>query len=108
MARSSCGTLDYALFDQLKLFNYIHVPVIVASFLIVIGFLTVGGLQKQRREFFACMFVIVLVVGNAFTLGALSGPDDRYQSYPSLDPLDLMLPSDRRPPLGMHNVEGCA
>jgi hypothetical protein len=69
-----------ALFDQLKLLNYIHVPVIVASFLIVIGFLTVGGLQKQPREFFACMFVIVLLVGNAFTLGALSGPDDRYQS----------------------------
>ena len=69
-----------ALFDQLKLLNYIHATVVVTSFLVVIGFVTVGGLQKQRREFFVCIFVIVLVVGNAFTLGALSMVADRYES----------------------------
>jgi hypothetical protein len=66
--------------DQLKLLNYIDVTVVVASFLVVIGFVTFGELQKHCREFFACVFVIVLVVGNAFVLGTLSGPNDRYQS----------------------------
>jgi hypothetical protein len=68
------------IFDQLGLLNYIDVAAVIASFLVVIGFVTFGRLQKQCREFFACMFVIILVVGNAFTLGALSGPSDRYQS----------------------------
>lgn len=66
---------------RLQLLNYIHVTVLVASFLvIIIGFLVVGGMGKQPRAFFASLFVIVLVAGNAFTLGGLSEPQDRYQS----------------------------
>jgi hypothetical protein len=69
-----------ALFDRFELLNYIHATVLVASSLILIGFLVVGWLRKQPRAFFAAIFVIVLVVGNAFTLGVLSGVGDRYQS----------------------------
>ena len=69
-----------ALFDRFQLLNYIHVTVLVASSLVLIGFFVVGRLQKQPRVFFACIFVIVLVVGNAFTLGALAGVNHRYQS----------------------------
>jgi hypothetical protein len=69
-----------ALFNQLELLNYIHVTVLVVSSLVLIGFFVVEGRQKRPRVFFACIFVIVLVVGNAFTLGPFSGPIDRYQS----------------------------
>jgi hypothetical protein len=66
---------------RLQLLNYIHVTVIVASFLVlVINFIVVGRLGKQPRALFASIFVIVLVAGNAFTLGGLSEPQDRYQS----------------------------
>jgi hypothetical protein len=66
---------------RLQLLNYIHVTVLVASCLVlIIGFLVVGRLGKQPRAFFASLFVIVLVAGNAFTLGGLSEPQDRYQS----------------------------
>jgi hypothetical protein len=66
---------------QLRLLNYIHVTVLFASFLVlIIGFLVVGGLKQPRRAFFASVLVIVLVAGNAFTLGGLSEPQDRYQS----------------------------
>jgi hypothetical protein len=60
------------IFYNLGLLNYIDVTVVVVPFLVVIGFVIFGELQNQRREFFACMFAIVLVVGNAFVLGALS------------------------------------
>ena len=70
-----------ALFDRFELLNYIHATVLVASSLVVIGFLVVGGLRKQPRAFFAGIVVIVLVAGNAFTLGVLSPVvSDRYQS----------------------------
>jgi hypothetical protein len=68
------------IFDQLELLNYVDVTFVIASFLVVIGFVIFGELQKQRRKFFACMFVMVLVVGNAFVLGALSERHHRYQS----------------------------
>jgi hypothetical protein len=69
-----------ALFARFELLYYIHATVLVASSLILFGFLVVGGLRKQPRAFFAGIFVIVLVAGNAFTLGVLSGVGDRYQS----------------------------
>jgi hypothetical protein len=69
-----------ALFDRFELLYYIHATVLVASSLVLIGFLVVAGLREQPRAFFAGIFVIVLVVGNAFTLGVLSGVGDRYQS----------------------------
>jgi hypothetical protein len=68
-----------ALLDRLDLLNYIQAAVLVASALVLIGFL-VRGPRERPRAFFPSLSVIVLVVGNAFTLGALSGPDTRYQS----------------------------
>ena len=67
------------LLDRFDLLNYIQAAVLVASALVLIGFL-VRELRKQRRAFFASLSVIVLVAGNAFTLGALAVPTDRYQS----------------------------
>jgi hypothetical protein len=69
-----------ALFDRFELLNYIYATVLVASSLVLVGFLVVEGLRKQPRAFFAGIFVIVLVAGNAFTVGVLSYPQDRYQS----------------------------
>src|ERR1700730_2929695 len=69
-----------ALFDRFELLYHIHAIVLVASSLVLIGFLVVGGLREQPRAFFAAIFVIVLVVGNAFTLGVLSGVGDRYET----------------------------
>ena len=59
--------------------NRIHISAVFVSFLLIIGFLG-GGVEKQTHAFYAAIFVIILVAGNAFTLGALSGPADRYQS----------------------------
>jgi hypothetical protein len=67
------------LLDRFDLLNYIQAAVLVASALVLIGFLG-RELRKQRRAFFASLSVIVLVAGNAFTLGALAVPTDRYQS----------------------------
>jgi hypothetical protein len=69
-----------ALFDRLGWANHIQACVLVASSLVLIGFLVVGGLRKQPRAFFVTICVIVLVIGNALTLGIFSGPSDRYQS----------------------------
>src|SRR6185437_4151260 len=69
-----------ALLDRLELLNYIQIAVLVASSLVLISFLVVRGSRKQPRAFFASISVIVLVAGNAFTLGVLSVPADRYQS----------------------------
>jgi hypothetical protein len=65
---------------RLEFLNYIHAAVLVASSLVLIGFLVVRGPRKQPLAFFASLSVIVLVAGNAFTLGVLSGVGDRYQS----------------------------
>jgi hypothetical protein len=55
------------------------VVVVISSFLLI-GFLIVLGMKKQPRSFYATILVTTLVAGNAFTLGALSGPSERYQS----------------------------
>jgi hypothetical protein len=60
--------------------NRIHITVIIASSLFLIGSLVARGVKKQPRSFYAIIFVTTLVAGNAFTLGILSGPTQRYQS----------------------------
>jgi hypothetical protein len=60
--------------------NRIHLTVVIASSLLLIGFLVARGVKKQSRSFYATIFVTTLVAGNAFTLGVLSGPTERYQS----------------------------
>jgi hypothetical protein len=66
--------------DQFEFMNYIHGAVLFASSLVLIGFVVLGGWQKQRRAFFVAVFVLVLVFGNAVTLGVLAGAVDRYQN----------------------------
>ena len=54
-----------------------------ASLAVLIGFVTLRvlwGFSEQSRALYATVLVSVLGVGNAFTMGALSGPFDRYQS----------------------------
>jgi hypothetical protein len=71
------GIFGFDWFDSL---NRIHIAVVLVSFaILIIGFLR-RGFRKQTRASYAAIFVIILVAGNAFTLGALSGPYDRYQS----------------------------
>jgi hypothetical protein len=63
------------------LINRIHVGVMITSSLLLIGVGTAVGLKKGRKtSLYATIFVMTLVAGNALTLGALSGPHDRYQS----------------------------
>jgi hypothetical protein len=50
---------------------------------VLIGFVTLlvlWGFSERSRALYATIFVSVLGVGNAFTMGALSGPFDRFQS----------------------------
>lgn len=68
------------LVHQINWIRHIHSVVIVISFLIIISWFIIGGSRKQPRAFFTCIFVMDLLVGNAFTLGGLSGPFDRYQA----------------------------
>jgi hypothetical protein len=58
----------------------IHVTIVIASSLLLILLLVTARRIRQLRPFYATIFVATLVVANAFTLGALSGPDPRYQS----------------------------
>jgi hypothetical protein len=66
--------------DEFEFINYIHGAVLFASFLVLIGFAVQGGRRKQPRAFFVAVFVLVIVCGNAVTLGTLSGPLNRYQN----------------------------
>jgi hypothetical protein len=68
------NNLDFYLISR------VHTVVVVVSSLLLIGFLNVLGVKKQPRSFYATIVVTTLVAGNAFTLGALSGPSERYQS----------------------------
>lgn len=63
--------------------NRVHGAVLSASLAVLIGFVTLRvlrGFSEQSRALYATVFVSVLGVGNAFTMGALSGPFDRFQS----------------------------
>jgi hypothetical protein len=66
-------------FNWFNLFNRIHAAIVAVSSLVLIGVLVVRGFRNPRA-LFATIFTIILVVGNAFTLGVLSGPFDRFQS----------------------------
>jgi hypothetical protein len=61
-----------------SLINRVHTVVVVASSFLLLGFLIVLAAKKQPR-FYAAIMVTTMVAGNAFTLGALSGPSERYQ-----------------------------
>lgn len=68
------NNLDFFLISRLD------TVVVVASSLLLISFLVFPPAKKQPRSFYATIMTITMVVGNAFTLGALSGPSERYQS----------------------------
>jgi hypothetical protein len=67
------GVLDFFLI------NRVHTTVIIACSFLLIVFLISTGIKARPRSFYATIVMIALVTGNAFTLGALSGPSDRYQ-----------------------------
>jgi hypothetical protein len=62
-----------------SLIGHVDIVVVAASSLLLIGFLIFPGAKKQPRSFYATIMMITMVIGNAFTLGALSGPSERYQ-----------------------------
>jgi hypothetical protein len=62
------------------LISRVDTVVVVASSLLLIGFLIFAWAKKQPRSFYATIMTTAMVVGNAFTLGALSEPSDRYQA----------------------------
>jgi hypothetical protein len=65
--------LDFSLISR------VDTVVMAASSLLLIGFLIIPRAKNQPRSFHATIMMTTLIVGNAFTLGALSGPSDRYQ-----------------------------
>jgi hypothetical protein len=67
-------SLDFSLIGRLD------TVVVAASSLLLIGFLIYAWAKKQPRSFYATIMTAAMVVGNAFTFGALSGPSDRYQA----------------------------
>ncbi len=67
-------SLDFSLISRLD------TVVVAASSLLLIGFLIFAWAKKQPRSFYATIMTTAMVVGNAFTLGALSEPSDRYQA----------------------------
>jgi hypothetical protein len=67
------GIVDFSLI------SHVDTVVVAASSLLLIGFLIFAWAKKQPRSFYATIMTTAMVVGNAFTLGALSEPSDRYQ-----------------------------
>lgn len=59
--------------------NAIHVPVAILSLAAMIGVLA-GALWRRRLDHYTLLAATILVacLGNAFVLGAVSGPHDRY------------------------------
>jgi hypothetical protein len=72
-SKQSRNALDFSLISR------VDTVVAAVSSLLLIGFLIVSGAKKQPRLFYATIITTTMVVGNAFTLGALSGPFDRFQ-----------------------------
>jgi len=60
--------------------NRIHLAVIIASSLVVVGFVVATKVKNQPQWLYASVFLTTMVGANAFTTGALSGPAGRYQS----------------------------
>jgi len=67
------GIVDFSLISR------VDAGVVAASSLLLIGFLILPWAKKQLRSFYATITTTTMVVGNAFMLGALSRPVDRYQ-----------------------------
>jgi hypothetical protein len=67
------NNLDFSLISR------VDTVVVAASSLLLIGFLIIPRAKNQPRSFYATIMMTTMVVGNAFTLGALSGPFARYQ-----------------------------
>ena len=72
-SKQSRNVLDFSLISR------IDTVVVAASSLLLIGCLIFSGAKKQSRSFYATIMMTTMVVGNAFALGALSGPIERYQ-----------------------------
>jgi hypothetical protein len=60
--------------------NHIHFIIFIFALCALVGFITIVPTKRGYRPFYAAIFVIFLVMGNAFTLGVLSGPYSRYQA----------------------------
>jgi hypothetical protein len=72
-SEQSRNNLDFSLISPID-----TVVVVVSSFLLI-GFLIFPRAKNQPWSFYATIMMTTMVVGNAFTLGALSGPFARYQ-----------------------------
>ena len=72
-SKQSRNVLDFSLISR------VDTVVVAASSLLLIGFLIISLTKKQPRSFYATIMMTTMVVGNAFTLGALFGPFDRFQ-----------------------------
>jgi hypothetical protein len=70
----SRNNLDFSLIGRVD-----NLVVKAASLLLSIGYLIVLGAKQRPRSFYATIMITTMVLGNAFTLGALSGPSERYQ-----------------------------
>jgi hypothetical protein len=71
-SKQSRNVLDFSLISR------VDTEVVAASSLLLIGFLILSGATKPR-SFYATIMTTTMVLGNAFTLGALSTPSERYQ-----------------------------
>lgn len=67
------NNLDFSLISR------VDTVVVAASSLLLIGFLIIPRAKNQPRSFYATIMMTTMVVGNAFTLGALAAPFARYQ-----------------------------
>ena len=67
------NNLDFSLISR------VDTVVVVASSFLLIGSLIFLRTKHQPRSFYGTIMMTTMVVGNAFTLGALSGPGGRYQ-----------------------------
>lgn len=83
--------------------NLVHVPVALASMVILFWLLRRAVRAKNWREATLPAFVLVALLGNAFICGVFSGPHFRYQSrmmwWPALTVILLgaeMIPALRR------------
>ena len=63
-----------------KAINAIHFPAMALAQLALIGVAIVAYRRRERMALAMSVLVIVALLGNAFVCGALSNPNDRYQS----------------------------
>jgi hypothetical protein len=68
------GVLAFLWLDR------IHLAVVILSSVLVGGFVAVADVRRSPQSVYATLFVTIMVVGNAITMGVLSGPYPRYQA----------------------------